>query len=475
MGRVVVVGGGPIGLASAILLGREGHEVTLLEKDAQSAPATAIQAWGDWQRTGVAQFRQAHAMHARFRHELDAEFPDVRNDIVACGGRRMSLMSGLFKTLDDPSPLPGDERFDTITARRPVVESAFARAAENAPGVKIIRGVSVAGPIADGTLVDGVPHVVGVRTKDGNEYRGDLIIDAMGRKSEFDEWVVGIGGRAPFEEKLDMGFAYYTRHYQCRDGFEPELRRAPVTLLSTLLTVSVPTDNETWCVAVIGMSGDKPMKALRENEVWERVVRAVPHLSHWIEGDPIHDVLPMAGSMDRYRRFIVEGSPVVTGLIAVGDAWACTNPTAGRGISLGLGHTIALRDLTRSLFDDPYQLAVAFDAATEERFTPWYRQQIDRDRDRVAAITAAIEGREPPKPDATNPIVRIQQAFATAAAHDPEVGRAFAEVLSALTLPQEIMARPGMLEKVMSAAEGHEPPQTPGPNREQMLKVLSGG
>jgi hypothetical protein len=37
------------------------------------------------------------------------------------------------------------------------------------------------------------------------------------------------------------------------------------------------------------------------------------------------------------------------------------------------------------------------------------------------------------------------------------------------------MARPGMLEKVMSAAEGHEPPQTPGPNREQMLKVLSGG
>src|SRR5579864_5619058 len=473
MGSVVVVGGGPIGLASAMLLAREGHDVTVLEKDPQGPPATALEAWRDWQRTGVAQFRQAHAMHARFRHLLDAEFPDIRDDIVASGGRRISIMTGFLNQLEDRSPRPGDEKFETITARRPVVESAFARAAGNTPGVEVIRGVSVAGPIAGKEIAAGIPHVAGVRAKDGEDYAGDLIIDASGRKSEFDEWAVGLGGRPLYEEKSDLGFAYYTRHYQCRDGFEPELRRAPITVQTTFQTISVPADNETWVVAIICMSGDKPMKAVRQNETWERVIRSVPHLSHWIEGDPLHDVQPMAGAADRYRRFVVDGAPLVTGMVAVGDSWACTNPTAGRGMSLGLGHAIALRDAARTHFDDQLGLAVNFDAVTEEKFTPWYRQQIDRDRGRVAAISAAIDGREPPKPDLSNPIVRRQLAFATAAGRDPEVARAFAEVLSALTLPQEIMARPGMLEKVMAAAEGREPPETPGPSREQTLKILS--
>ena len=473
MGSVIVVGGGPIGLASAMLLARDGHDVTVLEKDPQGSPGSALEAWGDWERVGVAQFRQIHAMHARFRHLLDAEFPEVRDDIVAMGGRRLSLMTGFLKMLEDGSPRPGDEKFETITARRPVVETAFARAAENTPGVRIIRGVSVAGPIAGHQIVDGIPHVVGVRTKDGQDYAGDLVIDASGRKSPFDEWVVGLGGRAPLEEKIETGFAYYTRHYQCRDGFEPELRRAPFTILSTFGAVSLPTDNETWAVALICMAGDKPMKAIRQNEVWERVVRSIPHLSHWIDGDPLDDVRPMAGAMDRYRRFVIDGSPVVTGMIAVGDAWACTNPTAGRGLSVGLGHAIALRDACRFFFDDPLRLAASFDAVTEEKFTPWYRQQVERDRDRVAAMTAAIEGREPPKPDISNPIVRLQQAFPIAAAHDPEIARAFMEMLSVLALPQEIMTRPGMIDRVLAAAEGREPQETPGPDREQLLKILA--
>jgi len=474
MSKVVIVGGGPVGLASAILFAREGHEVTLLEKDDQPPPKTALGAWDAWQRRGVAQFRQIHAMHARFRHILDAEFPEVRDDIEASGGRRVTFVNGLLRSLPDPSPLPGDERFETVTARRPVVERAFARAAENTPGVTIIRGATVAGPVSNGSVADGIPHVNGVLTKDGQTYSGDLVIEAMGRRSQFGDWVAGIGGRPPLEESTDNGFAYYSRHYRCRGDFEPEIRRVPFTLLDSFIVVNIPTDNETWGVAIVCMAGDKPMKEVRHNDVWERVVRSVPHVSHWIEGDPVDDVLPMAGAMDRYRRFVLDDKPVVTGMIAVGDSWACTNPTAGRGVSIGLGHAVALRDVAREHFDDPFTFATTFDAVTEQRFTPWYRNQVDRDRGRVAVMNAAIEGREPPQPDPNDPIARMQTAFLIAAEHDPDVARAFAELLSVMALPPEIMSRPGMIEKVMKAAEGKDLPPMSEPSRDQLLKILAG-
>ena len=58
-----------------MLLAREGYEATVLEKDAQPVPVSAADAWDRWDRSGVAQFRQAHIMQAKFRHLLDAEFP----------------------------------------------------------------------------------------------------------------------------------------------------------------------------------------------------------------------------------------------------------------------------------------------------------------------------------------------------------------------------------------------------------------
>ena len=78
-------------------------------------------------------------------------------------------------------------------------------------------------------------------------------------------------------------------------------------------------------------------------EKFDKVVRACPLHADWLDGKPITDVLPMAGILDKYRRFIVDGEPVATGFAAVGDAWACTNPSAGRGLSVGLMQAQRLR------------------------------------------------------------------------------------------------------------------------------------
>src|SRR5436190_15906001 len=99
----------------------------------------------------------------------------------------------------------------------------------------------------------------------------------------------------------------------------------------------------------------------------------------------------MAGVLDRYRRFVVDGQPVVTGFAAVGDAWACTNPSAGRGLSVGLLHAQVLRHVARAHINDPGAFALAYHAATERQVTPFYRNQIAADRARIAEMNALSE------------------------------------------------------------------------------------
>ncbi len=67
MAKVVVLGGGVCGLAAGLMLARDGHEVTLLERDPSPIPDSPEAAWEQWERDGVAQFRQAHILQARGR------------------------------------------------------------------------------------------------------------------------------------------------------------------------------------------------------------------------------------------------------------------------------------------------------------------------------------------------------------------------------------------------------------------------
>ena len=99
----------------------------------------------------------------------------------------------------------------------------------------------------------------------------------------------------------------------------------------------------------------------------------------------------MGGVLDRYRRFVVDRKPVVTGFAAVGDAWACTNPSAGRGLSVGIVQAQALRRAFREHGHDPAAFALAYDEATEREAAPFYWNQISADRIRVAEIAALVE------------------------------------------------------------------------------------
>jgi len=57
---------------------------------------------------------------------------------------------------------------------------------------------------------------------------------------------------------------------------------------------------------------------------------------------------------------------------------------------------------------------------------------------------------------------------------DPEVLRGLLEIVTCLALPQQVMARPGMQERIARYADAPPPPPTPGPDRAQLLDLLAG-
>src|SRR6476660_3411070 len=101
--KAVIVGGGLAGMATAIFLAADGHEITVLERDVAPCPADAASAWAGWERRGVGQFRQAYGVQPALTRLLSAELPEVNSRLTQLGALRLDWLSQL-----DPG-LPGRE------------------------------------------------------------------------------------------------------------------------------------------------------------------------------------------------------------------------------------------------------------------------------------------------------------------------------------------------------------------------------
>jgi 2-polyprenyl-6-methoxyphenol hydroxylase-like FAD-dependent oxidoreductase len=471
MASIIVCGGGVIGLAAATMLARDRHQVTVLEADGEGPPAAPAAAWEHWPRKGVAQFRQPHNVFPRFRQVCDEELPELPGRLAAAGCRQVDPLGSpadggmLPPSLSDHEPRPGDEAFRYVTGRRPVVESVVAALAAEQPGLVIRRGERAAELIAGPPSIPGVPHVAGVRTSAGQQLRADLVVDAMGRRSRGAELLTKLGARPPHTEAETSGFAYYTRYFT--GPSQPPMRGPVLMPLGTISLLTLYGDNDTWSVTIYTSSKDASAKALRDAETFGRVIGACPLQAHWLDGQPVTGVLPMAGITDRYHRFVVDGTPVATGFAAIGDAWACTNPSGGRGVTIGIMHAQLLRRTARTHLGNPAAFARAWDEGTERAVSPYFRNQISADHVRLAEMTALREERPWSPPD--SPLGRLVNA----AAYDPEAFRAFLATVLCLALPQDVLTRPDISDTLEWIGD-KTPPPFPGPDRPRLLQLLSG-
>jgi 2-polyprenyl-6-methoxyphenol hydroxylase-like FAD-dependent oxidoreductase len=468
MSRIVLVGGGVVGLGASLMLARDGHQVTVLERD-PALPPDPAEAWDDWERRSVNQFRLLHFFQPRYRELMEVNVPEV----VAALSDAGALVVNPCR--DAPAEFTGgfregDERLDALTARRPVAEAVIAQLVAASDGIEVRRGVAVVGLLTGESTSAGVPHVVGVRTDGGEDLHADLVVDAAGRRSMLPTWLADIGAQAPVEERADCGFVYFGRHFRSSDGSVPMAFGSLLQEYGTISVLTLPADNGTWGIGVITSAKDAAMRALRDVDVWSSVIRSMPLTAHWLDGEPLDDHISMMAKIeDRHRSFVVDDQPVATGVVGLADSWACTNPSVGRGISIGTLHAVGLRDLLHEMPADPVALQRQWHDVTMTTVEPWYRATVAFDEARLAEIDALLDGREfEPTPE-----VEIGKAAPVAAGKDPEVLRALLELVGVLSLPEEIFARPGLLERVIELGSGWRDEQIPGPSREELVAIAA--
>ncbi len=355
-GRIVVAGAGVAGPASALLLARDGHQVTLLERDPPGPELPASK------RRGVPHYLQPHALIPRARLELRELLPDVYADLLARGAWDIDVrpkLPGGAPALDE------DELLQWVAARRPLVET-------------VLRAAVLAEPRITWQTEHRVTTVP----------EADLVVDALGRRSLFKQET----------ETSDCGVVYYCRYYQQHPGFElpdgPWLL-SPRADLGYFGFASFAGDNRTFGLVLAVPPGDPDWKLLRQPAAYEAAVAAIPDLATWADPsgcDPITDVLAMAG-----LRNAAPPASLPPGRVVVGDALGHTDPVLAHGLAFSLIHARALREAVRAyddvgdlaaayladvrpLLQERYELLTALDA---QRLNRWRGGAVDLARDRA--------------------------------------------------------------------------------------------
>ncbi|MGI9611352.1 MAG: NAD(P)/FAD-dependent oxidoreductase [Acidimicrobiales bacterium] len=470
MAEIVVVGAGVGGTAAALLLARDGHSVTLLDRDVGPLPRGVDEAWESWNRRGVGQFRMPHILMSRGTSILCHELPDVAARLRTAGGLQFNTLDAVLSSRDAFDREPEDDRFEMLTGRRTTIDWVLAVTAEIETSVTVRRGVAVGGLVAGSASSPEVPHVVGVRLEGGEEIPADLVVDATGRNSPALRWLAELGGTSPVEVLEDSGFAYYGRFFRSADGTVPEFRAPMLTPIGSISLLTLPSDNGTWSTMVYAAAADKPLRRLRESNAFEAVVRECPLHAHWLNGEPIGPMVSMVGATDRRRSFVIDERPVATGMLTIGDAATCSNPSLGRGMTFALMHAVLLRDSVKKYLHDPLALATEFGNRTELEMGPWYEMTRQIDRARINEMSAIAAGRDvEPTPEG-----QAVAAVFTAAMTDPAVARDWADVIGCLAGADEVLAREGLVERAFAIA-GSTAGSPLGPDRARLLEILSKG
>jgi 2-polyprenyl-6-methoxyphenol hydroxylase-like FAD-dependent oxidoreductase len=234
-------------------------------------------------------------------------------------------------------------------------------------------------------------------------------------------------------------------------------------------------DNGAVQLVVAPLAADRRFRTARNPQVFTAVLEAVPTYAAWLEVmDPITDVFPMAGLHNTLRRLVVDGVPVATGLLAIGDSVCTTNPTLGRGLALALSGVADLVDTIGEHPTDPAAQALTLDRLVGAHVVPFYQDQAEIDAARLAMMRHTIFAAPPPPPPAETPGRVTYSQLRVAASYDPAAFRAFWTINGMVRPPEEVYTDPDVVACTRETLRQHgTAPPVAQPTREQLLTALT--
>ena len=338
--RIAVIGAGVGGLAVATLLARAGHEVTVLERFAESKP---LGSGLMLQPTGLAALERL----------------GLREDITALGARVTRLHGTTDRgatvfDLDYGDLVPG---LHAVAVHRAALHGVLWRAFTTS-GARIETARDVASIVEDAT---------GIRLRDGagaTLAEAELAIDASGARSAL---------RAVVEPRAPRAFAYGAVWASVPD---PGL--APGTLLQRYVAARVMLG---WLPVGRATADGPPLAALFWSLKPEDHAAWAARFDAWRDEaatlwPPIAPVLaalpgPEAFTPARYIQFTAK-RPWRGRLVLIGDAAHATSPQLGQGANSAMLDALALADALAA--EPTHEIAFARYAAARRAHIRFYQR-----------------------------------------------------------------------------------------------------
>lgn len=338
--RIAVIGAGVGGLAVATLLARAGHEVTVLERFAESKP---LGSGLMLQPTGLAALERL----------------GLREDITALGARVTRLHGTTDRgatvfDLDYGDLVPG---LHAVAVHRAALHGVLWRAFTTS-GARIETARDVASIVEDAT---------GIRLRDGagaTLAEAELAIDASGARSAL---------RAVVEPRAPRAFAYGAVWASVPD---PGL--APGTLLQRYVAARVMLG---WLPVGRATPDGPPLAALFWSLKPEDHAAWAARFDAWRDEaatlwPPIAPVLaalpgPEAFTPARYIQFTAK-RPWRGRLVLIGDAAHATSPQLGQGANSAMLDALALADALAA--EPTHEMAFARYAAARRAHIRFYQR-----------------------------------------------------------------------------------------------------